>query len=126
MLRESGYTNPEAIATYAVIGPSQLAGRVAILTLERFLSLTTAGLIGTLFPVLAIVVLINLDAHSPVAYAFAIAFGAGMGIKTIVQATAAPELLGRSGYGALQGALNRPGCDGGSVVWFPGHPASWS
>jgi hypothetical protein len=53
-------------------------------------------------------VLINLDAHSPIAYAFSIAFGAGMGIKTIVQATAAPELLGRTSYGALQGALMLP------------------
>jgi hypothetical protein len=31
-----------------------------------------------------------------------------MGIKTIVQATAAPEFLGRAGYGALQGALMFP------------------
>ena len=39
---------------------------------------------------------------------FAIAFGTGMGIKTIVQATAAPEFLGREAYGALQGALMFP------------------
>ncbi|MGH6930477.1 MAG: hypothetical protein ACREEV_19320 [Dongiaceae bacterium] len=31
-----------------------------------------------------------------------------MGIKTIVQATAAPEFLGREGYGALQGAIVMP------------------
>ena len=31
-----------------------------------------------------------------------------MGIKTIVQATAAPEFLGRASYGALQGALMAP------------------
>ena len=42
------------------------------------------------------------------AIAFAIVFGAGMGIKTIVQATAAPELLGREGYGTLQGAIIMP------------------
>jgi MFS family permease len=41
-------------------------------------------------------------------YAFAVAFGAGMGIKTIVQATAAPEFLGREGYGALQGSIMTP------------------
>jgi hypothetical protein len=38
-------------------------------------------------------------------YCFAIFYGAGMGIKTIVQATAAPEFLGREGYGALQGTF---------------------
>ena len=108
MLRESGYTPAEAVAAYACIGPSQLAGRVAVLTLERFIGLTVAGMIGTLFPVLAMVVLITLRAHSPLVFVFAIAFGTGMGIKTIVQATAAPEFLGRAGYGALQGALMFP------------------
>ncbi|HWM20586.1 MAG TPA: MFS transporter [Ilumatobacteraceae bacterium] len=108
MLRESGYTTAEAVAAYACIGPSQLAGRVAVLTLERFISLTLAGLIGTLFPVLAMIVLMTLDPHSPLVIVFAIAFGTGMGIKTIVQATAAPEFLGRAGYGALQGALMIP------------------
>ena len=108
MLREKGYTTTEAVTAYAFIGPFQLAGRMAILTLERFISVTVAGLIGTLFPVLAMVVMITLQAHSPLVLLFAIAFGTGMGIKTIVQATAAPEFLGRAGYGALQGALMVP------------------
>jgi MFS family permease len=108
MLREKGYTTTEAVTAYAFIGPFQLAGRMAILTLERFISVTVAGLIGTLFPVLAMVVMMTLQAHSPLVLLFAIAFGTGMGIKTIVQATAAPEFLGRAGYGALQGALMVP------------------
>jgi MFS family permease len=108
MLRESGYTTGEAVAAYALIGPAQLAGRVAILTLERFISLTAAGVIGTLFPVVAVMILMALPAHSPLVFVFAVAFGTGMGIKTIVQATAAPEFLGRAGYGALQGALMFP------------------
>ena len=108
MLRESGYTTGEAVAAYACIGPSQLAGRVAVLTLERFISLTVAGLIGTLFPVFAMIILMTLQPHSPLVIVFAVSFGIGMGIKTIVQATAAPEFLGRAGYGALQGALMFP------------------
>jgi predicted MFS family arabinose efflux permease len=108
MLRESGYTTAEAVAAYACIGPAQLAGRIAILTLERFISLTAAGLIGTLFPVVAVLILITLPAHSPLVFVFSVAFGTGMGIKTIVQATAAPEFLGRAGYGAMQGALMFP------------------
>lgn len=108
MLRESGYTSAEAVAAYACVGPSQVAGRMAVLTLERFIGLTVAGLIGTLFPVVAMIILITLRAHSPLVFLFAIAFGTGMGVKTIVQATAAPELLGRTSYGALQGALMFP------------------
>jgi len=108
MLTERGYTPAEAVAAYACIGPFQLAGRMAVLTLERYISVTVAGLIGTLFPVLAMLVMMSLEAHSPLAYLFAIAFGTGMGVKTIVQATAAPEFLGRAAYGALQGALMFP------------------
>ena len=36
------------IGVVRVAGPSQLAGRMAVLTLERFIGLTVAGLIGTL------------------------------------------------------------------------------
>lgn len=42
---------------------------------------------------------------TPLLYIFAILYGTGMGIKTIVQATAAPEFLSREGYGALQGTF---------------------
>jgi MFS family permease len=108
ILRENGYTTREAVVAYTVIGPAQLAGRVAILTLERVITLTAAGLIGTLFPVAAVAVLMSLQPHSPLVFVFAVAFGSGMGITTIVQATAAPEFLGRAGYGALQGALMVP------------------
>ena len=108
MLRENGYTTSQAVAVYACIGPSQLAGRIAVLTLERFMSITVAGVIGTLFPVVAVILMITLRPDSPLVFAFAIAFGTGMGVKTIVQATAAPEFLGRARYGALQGALMFP------------------
>jgi len=108
MLRETGFTTAEAVAAYAVIGPSQLAGRVSVLMLQRVLSLTDTGMIGTLVPVLAVIVLIVLPAHSPLVFVFACAFGSGMGINTIVQATAAPEFFGRAGYGVLQGSLMFP------------------
>ena len=108
MLGEKGYTATEAVVVFACIGPFQLAGRLAVLTLERFISVTTAGVIGTLFPVGAMILMMSLDAHSPLVFLFAISFGTGMGIKTIVQATAAPEFIGRTAYGALQGALMFP------------------
>jgi MFS family permease len=108
ILGERGYTAAEAVAAYACIGPFQLAGRFVILTFERQIGVVAAGLIGTLFPVLATLILMTLEAHSPLVFVFAIAFGIGMGVKTIVQATAAPEFLGRAAYGALQGALMFP------------------
>jgi predicted MFS family arabinose efflux permease len=108
MLGERGFTTGEAVAVYAVIGPSQVAGRLVLLTLERAITVPIAGLVGAGLPVIAMVVLGLLHADILPAFAFAVAFGAGMGIKTVVQATAGPEFLGRAGYGALQGAIMMP------------------
>ena len=108
ILHAHGFTTAEAVAVYALIGPAQVAGRIALLVLERFLTVTIAGLAGTLLPVSALVALSLSQPGSLLVFAFAVAFGAGMGIKTIVQATAAPEFLGREGYGALQGAIVLP------------------
>jgi MFS family permease len=108
MLQERRFTTGEAIAVYALIGPAQVIGRIALLVLERMLTVTMAGLAGTLLPVLAMVLLGLSEPGAPVVFVMAAAFGAGMGIKTIVQATAAPEFLGREGYGTLQGAILMP------------------
>ena len=108
ILRAHGFTSAEAVAVYALIGPAQVIGRVALLVLERFLTVTIAGLAGTLLPVGALVALSLSQPGSMLVLAFAVAFGAGMAIKTIVQAVAAPEFLGREGYGALQGAIAIP------------------
>jgi MFS family permease len=108
MLHERGFTTGGAIAVYAFIGPAQVVGRIAMLTLERLLTVKIAGLAGTLLPVLAMFILSVSEPGSLSVFVFAIAFGAGLGIKTVVQATAAPEFLGRSGYGAMQGAIVMP------------------
>jgi MFS family permease len=108
MLGERGFTTGQAVAVYACIGPSQVLGRIVLLMLERRLTATIAGIAATALQVTALVVLGAASPHSLSAYVFAIAFGTGMGIKTIVQATAAPEFLGREGYGALQGSIMTP------------------
>jgi MFS family permease len=108
LLAERGFTTAGAVAVYALIGPAQVLGRIVILSLERWITVAVTGFLGTILPVLALVALGIAMPESPLAYVFAAAFGAGMGIKTIVQATAAPELLGREGYGALQGAIVMP------------------
>jgi len=108
ILKERGFGETSVIALYAMIGPSQVAGRVVLFALEKRLSISAFGLLATALPVLALLMLINLVPGSTLAVGFPIAFGIGMGIKTVVQATAAPEFLGRAQYGALQGAITLP------------------
>ena len=93
------------VAAYTLVGPFQVIGRIGVFVLEKRIDVRFAGIVGTSLPVIGLVLLMLATPGSPLIYFFAIFYGAGMGIKTIVQATAAPEFLGREGYGALQGTF---------------------
>jgi hypothetical protein len=105
LLIERGFALPMIIAAYTLVGPFQVIGRIVVFTLEKRIDVRFAGLMGTSLPVVGLVLLMLATPGSALIYFFAIFYGAGMGIKTIVQATAAPEFLGREGYGALQGTF---------------------
>ena len=108
MLEGMGFTAAAAIALYTLIGPSQVAGRLCVFALDRTISISLAGFAGTLLPVAAMLVLMTARPGSSLALLFPLLFGAGMGIKTLVQATAAPEFLGEKRYGTLQGLIMFP------------------
>lgn len=108
LLGEGGMGAAAAVGLYALIGPSQVAGRLAMFTVDRLIPTGAAGVFATTLPVVAMLVLIAVSPDSVLFLAFPVLFGAGMGIKTIVQATAAPEFLGIREYGALQGLLAMP------------------
>ena len=76
-----------------------------VFALEKRIDVKLAGMVGTSLPVIGLVLLMLATPVSPLIYCFAMFYGGGMGIKTIVQATAGPEFLGREGYGALQGTF---------------------
>lgn len=105
LLTERGFALPSIIAAYAIVGPFQVIGRMAVFALERVINVKIAGIIATLLPIAGMMLLLLAAPASSLIYWFAAFYGAGMGIKTIVQATAAPEFLGREGYGALQGTF---------------------
>ena len=105
LLTERGFSLPTVIAAYTLVGPFQVIGRIFVFVLERHINVRLAGIIATSLPVIGMLLLILAKPDSPILYCFAIFYGAGMGIETIVQATAGPEFLGREGYGALQGTF---------------------
>jgi hypothetical protein len=105
LLSERGFALPKIIAAYTLVGPFQVIGRIVVFALEKKINVMLAGIIATSLPVIGLVLLILATPDSVLIYCFAIFYGSGMGIKTIVQATAAPEFLGREGYGALQGTF---------------------
>ena len=91
---------------------SALLGVVAVIGVagcaDRLIPTAYAGILATVMPVAAMLVLIGASSSSSLLIVFALLFGAGMGVKTVVQATAAPEFLGIRDYGALQGILSTP------------------
>ena len=109
LLQGLGLAATAAVATGAMIGPSQVAGRLAEMLFGRRLEpVQTAWIASLLMPVGLLLLLVgNLTAW--IAGAFAIAFGISMGLGSIVRGTVPLQLFGPVGYGATMGRLAMPG-----------------
>lgn len=107
-LAERGFSSTAAVGVYALIGPAQVAGRAALLTIDRYMSTALAGILATAVPIVAVLLLTIIAPGGLAAIAFPLLFGCSMGVKTVVAATAAPEFLRQKSYGALQGLIALP------------------
>ncbi len=107
-LAERGFSPVAAVGVYALIGPAQVAGRATLLMIDKYMSTALAGILATAVPVIAVLLLTIIAPGGLAAIAFPLLFGCSMGVKTVVQATAAPEFLRQKSYGALQGLIAMP------------------
>jgi hypothetical protein len=90
----------------AVIGPAQVAARIAEFASSAKTSIHTTSLASALALPFALAVLL---AGAPLvwaALAFGLVFGAGQGLSFIIRGVLPLELYGRKGYGALTGKIN--------------------
>jgi len=101
-------TAREAVLIGSLIGPMQVAGRIAEFVVGARLHPLTVGTLAFATLVLSLALLTQVGGLSPVAFAFAVLYGWSAGILTIVRGTVPAELFGRHGYGALLGALAQP------------------
>lgn len=108
LMTSQGLDSGRIIVVMALIGPMQVAGRVALLALGRRVTARRTG--GFVVTAMALAVLILLAAPGQFAalIAFALLYGAANGIITIVRGTAVPEYLGGAAYAATNGALALP------------------
>ena len=108
LLLERGFSIAEVIAALSIIGPAQVAGRIAMWVLGRHRSVRAIGIVSiAAFPAgLALLVL------PPPTFAtlagFAVISGAANGVITIVRGLVVPEMLTRDAYGAINGVLAVP------------------
>ena len=109
LLRDLGLGAAVAVGIGAVVGPSQVAGRLVEMLFGKAVApVTTAWVSGALMPV-ALALLLWGSVDVAVAGAFAIAYGISMGLSSIVRGTVPLQLFGPRGYGAMMGRLSAPG-----------------
>jgi MFS family permease len=96
------------LTSVALIGPMQVAGRIVLMLFSTRLETREIGTAVVILLPAAILALLFL-AHTPVWLGLCAAlYGAGNGIMTIARGTAVADLIGRTHYGAINGALTIP------------------
>jgi MFS family permease len=106
LLERAGASTHQAIAAAALVGPAQVAARLAeFVLLRRIHPLISARLAAVLHPIGAVALAILGPAAAP---AFVILYGAGNGLLTIARGTVPLVLFGPSGYGERTGLLAAP------------------
>jgi MFS family permease len=96
------------LTSVALIGPMQVAGRIVLMGFSARLETREIGAaVAVLLPA-AVLALLCLP-HTPAWLGLAAAlYGAGNGVMTIARGTAVADLIGRTHYGAINGALTLP------------------
>lgn len=118
LLEAMGATPTAAIAAGALVGPAQVAARVAEFSLLRHAApMISARLAAGLHP-LGAVLLVLIGA--PAAIPFVLLHGAGNGMLTIARGTLPLALFGAAGYGLRTGFLAAPAriLQGGAPLLF--------
>lgn len=105
MLAERAVPVATAVFAASMIGPMQVAGRVAMMTVERVLSMQVICAISFLFMIGAIGSLMGAGAWPALLILFVILQGSGYGVTSITRPVVTAEILGREGFGAISGAL---------------------
>lgn len=106
LLEMAGATAAAAIAAGALVGPAQVAGRIAEFGfLRRTHPLISARMAALGHPLAAAALMLI---GPPAAFAFALLHGAGNGVMTIAKGTLPLALFGAAGYGLRQGLLSAP------------------
>ena len=108
LLQERQISTTEIVQILAVIGPSQVLGRIIVSRFASGMSMRTLGsiLVG-MFPFAFSLLLPESKSFWLLAGIFAV-YGLTNGVFTIVRSQVVPEMLSQHAYGALNGLLTIP------------------
>lgn len=109
LLQGMGLSAVVAVTIGAMVGPSQVAGRLVEMLFGTSLDpVTTAWTSAALMPFGFLLLMLG-STTATLAGLFAIAYGISMGLSSIVRGTVPLRLFGPAGYGAMLGKLSAPG-----------------
>jgi MFS family permease len=133
LLRESGLSTAWAVTLPASIGALQVLGRLALYASERRLDVHAANRWTPALIPLALAVLLAGGGHGGAALLFALLYGVGNGLLTIVRGTVMAQYVSAAHVGALNGALGLPLALGRAaaplavgLLWTPARGYAWS
>jgi predicted MFS family arabinose efflux permease len=108
MMRERGFDTGAVVMAMAIIGPAQVAGRIFVSMFAGEVSGRRLGcLVVVMFPI-AMTILYFAPQHLGIIAIVAILYGGANGVMTIVRGIAIPEMVSKTAYGAINGALAVP------------------
>jgi len=108
ILMEKGFSAIEVVGIIAVLGPSQVVGRLLLALFSEKVSMKNLGVLTSATLPIVFGAFAFMPANTWLLIPFAIAFGAATGTMTIVKGIAIPELLTKEAYGAINGLMNIP------------------
>jgi MFS family permease len=108
LLTTWGVETAAILTSVAIIGPMQVVGRLILMCFSARLETREIGMAVTVLLPASVLALLFLP-HTLLALGLvATLYGAGNGIMTIVRGIAVSDLMGRTHYGAINGALTVP------------------
>ena len=108
LLSERGFSMVDAVWLAAIVGPMQVAGRVAEYTVGARFRVTQVALVAFMLLPVSLLVLRFANVQWGLVLLFVTLYGASNGIMTIARGLIPAEIFGRGRYGAVNGALAAP------------------
>ena len=108
LLSDRGASAASAVWAASLIGPMQVAGRIAMITAGRNMSATNITLISFVGIAISMLILLSASEGDWRIFAFVTLLGACYGVVSIAKPLVTADLLGRDGFGAISGALALP------------------
>ncbi len=127
MLNERGVDKEAAVLAASMLGPMQVAGRLAMMAAERHVSNIAISVACFLALGAAAASLLGASAIPSLIVAFVVFQGAGYGVTSIIRPVLVAELLGRQNFGVVSGLVAVPFMAGfaagptvGALIWDAG------